>query len=224
MLSHTSGVDFPDITTITGPEYVNQDIPMKEFFFKHMPTVVRPPGEAYTYDNFAFALAGYAVENVTGSSFSRYTEKKIFKPLGMKSTSVRFTPDLLKRMATHYGPTGDPIPTSGHGLTDAPQGSILSTGEDMSKYMIMQLQNGKFGGKEIVSKRSMDMMHAYQVFADKTIPIATVGFETYFNDLANGQHVALKGGNMPYSSLMVLVPEQKSIFPVKTCIYLGFNA
>lgn len=94
----------------------------------------------------------------------------------------------------------------------------------MSKYMIMQLQNGKFGGEEIVSKRSMDMMHAYQVFADKTIPIATVGFETYFNDLANGQHVALKGGNMPYSSLMVLVPEQKSIFPVKTCIYLEFNA
>lgn len=96
-----------------------------------MPTVVRPPGEAYTYDNFAFALAGYAVENVTGSSFSRYMEKKIFKPLGMKSASVRFTPDLLKRMATHYGPTGDPIPTSGHGLKNAPQGSILSTGEDI---------------------------------------------------------------------------------------------
>lgn len=79
----------------------------------------------------------------------------------------------------------------------------------MSKYMIMQLQNGKFGGKEIVSKRSMDMIHAYQVFADKTIPIATVGFETYFNDLANGQHVALKGGNMPG---YFLVPEQKTAF------------
>ncbi|MCR8979350.1 serine hydrolase [Brevibacillus laterosporus] len=213
MLTYTSGVDFPDITTITGPEYINQDISMKEFFSKHVPTVVRPPGEAYTYDNFAFALAGYTVENVTGTSFSRYMEKNIFKPLGMKSTSVRFTPDLLKRMATHYGPTGVPIPTSGHGLTDAPQGSILSTGEDMSKYMIMQLQNGKFGDKEIVSKKSMDMMHTYQVFADRTIPIATVGFETYFNDLANGQHVVLKGGNMPgHSSLMVLVPEQKTAF------------
>ncbi|KJD58253.1 penicillin-binding protein [Bacillus velezensis] len=213
MLTYTSGVDFPDITTITGPEYVNQDIPMKEFFSKHMPTVVRPPGEAYTYDNFAFALAGYAVENVTGSSFSRYMEKNIFKPLGMKSTSVRFTPDLLKRMATHYGPTGDPIPTSGHGLTDAPQGSILSTGEDMSKYMIMQLQNGKFGGKEIVSKRSMDMMHDYQVFADKTIPVATIGFETPFNEFANGQHVVIKGGSMPgHQSMLILVPEQKTAF------------
>ncbi|MEK5408155.1 serine hydrolase [Paenibacillus sp. FSL W8-0439] len=213
MLTYTSGVDYPDITTITGPEYVNRNISMKAFIPKHMPTVVRSPGEAYTYDNFSFLLAGYAVENVTGIPFSRYMEKNIFKPLGMKSTSVRFTPDLLKRMATHYSPTGDPHPTYGHAPTDGPQGSILSTGEDMSKYMIMQLQNGKFGGKQIVSKKSIDMMHAYQVFADKTIPIATVGFETYFNDFANGQHVVLKGGNMPgHSSLMVLVPEQKTAF------------
>ncbi|MEW9139530.1 serine hydrolase [Bacillus wiedmannii] len=213
MLTYTSGVDLPDITTLIGPEYVNQNISIKEFLPKHMPTVVRPPGEAYTYDNFAFLLAGFAVENVTGTSFSRYMEKNIFKPLGMKSTSVRFTPDLLKRMATHYGPTGDPHPTNGHAPTDGPQGSILSNGEDMSKYMIMQLQNGKFEGKEIASKKSMDMMHAYQVFADKTIPIATVGFETYFNDLANGQHVLLKGGNMPgHSSLMVLIPKQKTAF------------
>ncbi|MFA2819660.1 serine hydrolase [Bacillus wiedmannii] len=213
MLTYTSGVDLPDITTLIGPEYVNQNISIREFLPKHMPTVVRPPGEAYTYDNFAFLLAGFAVENVTGTSFSRYMEKNIFKPLGMKSTSVRFTPDLLKRMATHYGPTGDPHPINGHAPTDGPQGSILSTGEDMSKYMIMQLQNGKFEGKEIASKKRMDMMHTYQVFADKTIPIATVGFETYFNDLANGQHVVLKGGNMPgHSSLMVLIPEQKTAF------------
>ena len=29
MLTYTSGVDFPDITTITGPENVNQDRPME---------------------------------------------------------------------------------------------------------------------------------------------------------------------------------------------------
>ncbi|MEC2062036.1 serine hydrolase domain-containing protein, partial [Bacillus stercoris] len=65
MLTYTSGVDFPDLTNITGPEYINNNIPMKEFFSKHMPTVIRPPGEAYTYDNVSFALAGFAVENVT---------------------------------------------------------------------------------------------------------------------------------------------------------------
>ena len=87
---------------------------------------------------------------------------------------MSFTPDLLKRMATHYGPTGDPIPTSGSGLRDTPQGGILSTAEDMSKYMIMQLQKGTFKDKEIISKKGIDMMHAYQVFDDKTVPVATI--------------------------------------------------
>ncbi|MEI4623770.1 serine hydrolase [Bacillus pfraonensis] len=213
MLTYTSGVDFPDLPTITGPKYVHNSIPMKEFFSKHMPTVVRPPGEVYTYDNVSFALAGLAVENVTNTPFSKYMEKNIFKPLDMKSTSMSFTSDLLERMATPYGPTGDPIPTSGHGLMDAPQGGILSTAEDMSKYMIMQLQKGKFKDKEIISKKSMDMMHAYQVFDDKTIPVATIGFETPFNKFANGQHVVIKGGSMPgHQSLMILVPEQKTAF------------
>ncbi|MEY8351340.1 serine hydrolase [Bacillus cereus] len=213
MLTYTSGVDFPDLPTITGPEYVHNSIPMKEFFSKHMPTVVRPPGEAYTYDNVSFALAGLAVENVTSTPFSKYMEKNIFKPLDMKSTSMSFTSDLLKRLATPYGPTGNPIPTSGHGLMDAPQGGILSTAEDMSKYMIMQLQKGKFKGKEIVSKKSIDMMHAYQIFDDKTNPVATIGFETPFNKFANGQHVVIKGGSMPgHQSLMILVPEQKTAF------------
>ncbi|PTU29357.1 penicillin-binding protein [Bacillus subtilis] len=213
MLTYTSGVDFPDLTNITGPEYINNNIPMKEFFSKHMPTVIRPPGEAYTYDNVSFVLAGLAVENVTSTSFSKYMEKNIFKPLNMKSTSMSFTPDLLERMATHYGPTGDPIPTSGSGLRDTPQGGILSTAEDMSKYMIMQLQKGKFKNKEIVSEKSIDMMHAYQVFDDKTIPVATIGFETPFNEFANGQHVVIKGGSMPgHQSLLILVPEQKTAF------------
>ncbi|MEC2060714.1 S-layer homology domain-containing protein, partial [Bacillus stercoris] len=129
------------------------------------------------------------------------------------STSMSFTPDLLERMATHYGPTGDPIPTSGSGLRDTPQGGILSTAEDMSKYMIMQLQKGKFKDKEIVSEKSIDMMHAYQVFDDKTIPVATIGFETPFNEFANGQHVVIKGGSMPgHQSLLILVPEQKTAF------------
>ena len=213
MLTYTSGVDFPDLTNITGPEYINDGILMKEFFSKHMPTVVRPPGEVYTYDNVSFALAGFAVENVTNTPFSKYMEKNIFKPLDMKSTSMSFTPDLLERMATHYGPTGDPIPTSGSGLRATPQGGILSTAEDMSKYMIMQLQKGKFKDKEIVSKKSMDMMHDYQVFDDKTTPVATIGFETPFNKFANGQHVVIKGGSMPgHQSLLILVPEQKTAF------------
>ncbi|MCC3379418.1 serine hydrolase [Paenibacillus farraposensis] len=213
LLTYTPGFELPDETTFTGPQYIGQDISMDEFLPKHMPTVIRPPGEAYTYDNTGFLLAGYAVEKASGIPFAQYMDEKVFKPLGMASTSVRFKPELLKRMAAHYDLNGEPRPLEGHAPTDGPQGSILSTAEDMAKYMIMQLQNGKFDGKEIVSQKSMELMHSYQVFAEKDIPITTVGFENYFPEYANGQHVVLKGGNLPgHCSLMVLIPEQKTGF------------
>ncbi|MDF2681643.1 MAG: penicillin-binding protein [Brevibacillus sp.] len=212
LLTYTPGFELPDETTFTGPQYIGQDISMDEFLPKHMPTVIRPPGEAYTYDNTGFLLAGYAVEKASGIPFAQYMDEKVFKPLGMASTSVRLKPELMKRMAANYYNTGEQRPLEGHAPTDGPQGSILSTAEDMAKYMIMQLQNGKFDGKEIVSQKSLDLMHTHQIF-ENDIPITTAGFENYFPEYTNGQHVVLKGGNMPgHSSLMVLIPEHKTGF------------
>lgn len=183
-----------------------------------LPTVVRPPGDAYTYDNFGFLLAGYAVENVSGLRYDEYMKRNIFEPLGMKSTSVRFTPELLERMAAHYGPTGELQPTAGHAPTDGPQGSILSTGEDMAKYLLMHLQNGKYVDQQLASNESMELMPTYQTFANPILPIATAGFEGYYKELMNGQHVIMKGGSIPgHASLMVLIPEKNTGF------YLSYN-
>ncbi|MEC0090989.1 serine hydrolase [Paenibacillus macquariensis] len=219
MLTYTTGFDYPDKALYVDPEYVNQDIPMKEFMTEHMPTVVRTPGEAYTYDNFAFLLAGFAIQTVSSMPFQQYMEKNVFKPLGMNSTSVRFTPELLSRMATNYDPDGKPHKAFGNAPTDGGQGSILSTGEDMAKYLIMFQQQGTVGGKEIISKKTTEQMQTYSVFADKSIPMTTVGgFEGYRNDLMNGHHVVLKGGNMPgHQSLVVLLPEQNTAF------YMSYN-
>ncbi|EJL23906.1 penicillin-binding protein, beta-lactamase class C [Brevibacillus sp. BC25] len=220
MLTYTSGFDLPDITTFTGPQYIKQNISMDKFLSENnLPTVVRPPGEVYTYDNTGFLLAGYAVEKASGIPFAQYMDEKVFKPLGMTSSSILFKPELLKRMAAHYGPNGKPQPIEGVMPTVAPDGSILSTGEDMAKYMIMQIQNGKFNGKEIVSQKSMEMMHSYQIFAEKDIPLTTVGgFENLYKEPANGQYVVFKGGNITgHASLIVLIPEQKTAF------YMSYN-
>ncbi|NQX66442.1 serine hydrolase [Paenibacillus alba] len=218
LLTYSSGVDLPDIVTDMSTEYVNKDISMKEYLASHMPTVVRPPGEAYTYDNFGFLLAGYAVENVMGMPYSQYMEKNIFKPLGMTSTNVRFTPELLGRMSAHYGPKGELLPLEGFAPTEWPQGSMVSTADDMAKYLIMHLSKGKYDGKEIVSQKSIQQMQTYQLFADKTIPITTIGFEGYFQEKMNDQHVILKGGNVPgHSSLVAILPEKN------TALYMSYS-
>ncbi|WP_098748458.1 serine hydrolase [Paenibacillus sp. EZ-K15] len=209
LLTYATGFESPDISSYYSPEYVNKNFPIKDFVKSHMSAVVRPPGEAYVYDNFGFLLAGYAVENVSGMPYSKYMEKNIFNPLGMTSTNVRFTPELLGRMAAHYGPKGEKIPMDGTMPTEKPEGGIISTADDMAKYLLMHLNKGKYDGKEIVSQKSIEQMHTYQFFADKTIPLTTIGFEGYFNEKMNGQHVILKGGNVTgHSSLIVILPEK----------------
>ncbi len=218
LLTYTSGVDMPDIVTDLSPDYINKDIPMKDYLAAHMPTIVRPPGEAYTYDNFGFLLAGYAVQNVSGMPYSEYMERNVFKPLGMNTTSARMTPELLGKMAAHYGPNGELQQTVGFAPSEWPQGSMLSNGEDMAKYLIMHLNKGKYEGKEIVSPKSIDLIHTYQVYVDPTIPITTVGFEEYFKELMNDEHVLLKGGNVPgHSSLIAILPEKNTAF------YMSYN-
>lgn len=218
LLTYSTGFDSPDIASYYSPEYVNKNFPIKDFVRSHMSAVVRPPGEIYTYDNFGFLLAGYAVENVSGMPYSKYMEKNIFKPLGMTSTNVRITPELLGRMAAHYGPKGEKIPMDGTIPTEKPEGGIVSTADDMAKYLLMHLNKGKYDGKEIVSQKSIEQMQTYQLFADKTIPITTIGFEGYFHEKMNGQHVVLKGGNVTgHSSLIVILPEKN------TALYMSNN-
>ncbi|GGF95910.1 hypothetical protein GCM10010912_46000 [Paenibacillus albidus] len=213
LLTYTSGFESPDIASYYSTEYVNKNYPIKDFVKSHMSAVVRPPGEAYVYDNLGFLLAGYAVENASGMPYSKYMEKNIFNPLGMTSTNVRITPELLGRMAAHYGPKGEKIPMDGTMPTEKPEGGIISTADDMAKYLLMHLNKGKYDGKEIVSQKSIEQMHTYQFFADKTIPITTIGFEGYFPEKMNGQHVILKGGNVTgHSSLIVILPEKNTAF------------
>lgn len=218
LLTYTSGFDKPDILSGSKPEYVKQFYPMKEALEANMPTIVRPPGEAYTYDNFGFTLAGYAVGQVAGTSYAQYMEDNIFKPLGMNSTNVRFKPELLSKMAAHYDPKGKLIPLEGFIPTDRPSGGMVSNADDMVKYLMMHLNKGTYKGKQILSAKSIDQMHTYQVFPDKDYPVTTIGFEGYFKEKMNGQHVVIKGGNVTgHSSLIVLLPEKNTAF------YMSYN-
>ncbi|ANF95285.1 serine hydrolase [Paenibacillus bovis] len=218
LLTYSGGFDEPDIANESYPEYVHSYFPLKSYIESHMPTVVRPPGEAYTYDNFGFMLAGYAVAQVAGTSYSQYMQKNIFKPLGMSSTSIQFTPSLLNRMAAHYGPDGKRIPLEGFKPTEKPEGGMVSTAKDMAQYLIMHLNKGTYKGKKIVSSKSIQQMHTYQLFPSKNIPVTTIGFEGYFKDKMNGQHVIVKGGNVTgHSSLVVILPEKN------TAMYMSYN-
>ncbi|MFC1629464.1 serine hydrolase domain-containing protein [Gemmatimonadota bacterium] len=120
------------------------------------------------YSNAGYAVVGEVVSRVSGMSWEQFIKKRVFDPLGMWS-SYTSTPDMI----THLGPpTVDknifmPVEENGDsvvlgnwinascGVLYAPAGGILTTGNDISKWMVFQLQNGTFGGERLVSEESL---------------------------------------------------------------------
>jgi CubicO group peptidase (beta-lactamase class C family) len=64
------------------------------------------PGERHEYNNTNYLLMGLIVERVSGDPFKDYIANKIFKPLRMASSQVRYPTDPIPKRAVNY--TGMP--------------------------------------------------------------------------------------------------------------------
>ncbi|WP_438769119.1 serine hydrolase [Brevibacillus sp. JB24b] len=209
LMAHMTGFDYVDLPSMdnSSPEkYYSLD----EFVKQNAPSVVHNPGEVYRYDNYAFVLLGYIVQNITGIPFHQYVENNIFKPLGMNSSSFIMKPDIHANLATPYDSKKKPIPEYGLIPTNAPDGSMLSTASDMAKFMIAHLNGGKFEGKQILQEKTAKTMHQIRHNLHPKIQNGAYGFETFFQNNYNHQVVIGKGGDLPgYHSWMWLLPEKK---------------
>nr|WP_255263249.1 serine hydrolase [Bacillus cereus] len=210
LLTHTTGFDYVD----PRPEdihYQENDYTMlKDYVEDNMPTVVRKPGDTYTYDNFASMLQGYIVQNLTNTPFYKYMAKNIFYPLEMHNSSFVMTNFIKEKLATGYDAKGNAIPFYQTRPTDMPQGSMFSTGSDVANFMIAQLNDGKFKNNQILQKETVEDMQKTKFALHPNYPNMTYGFEFFSPQSHNGQYVFGKGGNIPgFSSLMWLIPEHK---------------
>ena len=210
LLTHTTGFDYVD----PRPEdihYQENDYTMlKDYVEDNMPTVVRKPGDTYTYDNFASMLQGYIVQNLTNTPFYKYMAKNIFYPLEMHNSSYVMTNFIKEKLATGYDAKGNVIPFYQTRPTDMPQGSMFSTGSDVANFMIAQLNDGKFKNNQILQKETVEDMQKTKFALHPKYPNMTYGFEFFSPQSHNGQYVFGKGGNIPgFSSLMWLIPEHK---------------
>jgi CubicO group peptidase (beta-lactamase class C family) len=123
-----------------------------------VPNRIFDAGTTPAYSNYATALAGYIVERVSGEKFDDYVERHVFAPLGMKNTTFR--QPLPAAMAPHMSvgyKAGKP--DGGFEIVGpAPAGSMSSTGNDMGRYMIANLQLGELDGKRIMTEATANAM------------------------------------------------------------------
>src|SRR6185503_12206940 len=130
-------------------------LPLGDYLKRWTPKRVFAPGTTPAYSNWATSLAGYVVERVSGEKFDDYCDKHIFAPLGMTNSTMRqpLPAALAGQMASGYKPGKEAGKFEIVG--PAPAGSLSSTGTDMAKFMIANLDQGK----GLMSPETAAMMH-----------------------------------------------------------------
>ena len=137
----------------------------------------------FGYSNIMVSAAGRLIPEITEISWQKYIEEHFFKPLGMTSSilSVKELKNKKNIAIPHHVAEGkDPLPISYMNWDNvAPAAAVISNVEDMSKWLILQMNDGIYKGDAILSAKQMYEMHSTQT-PDNLNP----GWARYFP----GQH------------------------------------
>jgi CubicO group peptidase (beta-lactamase class C family) len=172
----------------------------------------------YDYDNLLYMVAGEVVNKVSGMSWPEFVENKIMKPLEMKNSAASFVrlKDTSNVIVPHVPIDGKlkVISRYKNQILDA-AGGIYSNVNDMSKWVIMQLNNGKYGteNKQIFSEKEHNEMWTPQTI----IPVTTkppynthfrsYGLGWFLSDVKGYKQVTHTGGLEGIVTQVTLLPE-----------------
>jgi CubicO group peptidase (beta-lactamase class C family) len=93
------------------------------------------PGASWKYCNTGFSLLGYVIENVSGKSYWVFMNDRIFRPLGMTTTTNRLPALVIPNRASGYEQTNHILINRDYDLTDVfSAGALVSTVGDLAKW------------------------------------------------------------------------------------------
>ncbi len=169
------------------------------------------PGQVISYSNPGYWLSGYVIEQVSGKPYADQLNESLFKPLGMRSTTLRPTLAMTYPLALGHDVTGNEKPRVVRPMADNagnwPAGSMFSSVFDLSRWVIAFMNGGKLEGQQVLSPSliaALSTPHAdIPGSEDKYGYGLTIGKE-------RGVRVFQHGGSRSgYGSLIVMAPDQR---------------
>lgn len=166
----------------------------------HQPARVRPPGERFLYTNYAAALTGQLVADVSGQSFYDYAAKNLFDPLGLDRTTFADLPDHIN--SDTRDALDDYLPWYAN---TPPAAGLWSTGTDVAQFMLAHLNDGATDVGRVLSAEATSEMHQRRFTPDEEFDGMAFGF---FERHRDGVRLLTHPGEGPgYRSSLVLAPE-----------------
>lgn len=109
----------------------------------------------YGYCNLMFMTAGLILEKVTGQKFGEFLRQRIFAPLGMARTCTSILElSGMDNIASPHTPVQGVLSPISYRSTDnnSPAGCILSSVNELSRWLRLQLNEGIWNGKRVLSE------------------------------------------------------------------------
>jgi CubicO group peptidase (beta-lactamase class C family) len=140
LLTHTSGIrDWTGLGPLTGRQVDALTVTLRQRGLNFA------PGEEWSYSNSGYVLLKEIVARTSGMSFGDFTRKRLFEPLGMKSTAYVLDGGTLENLAFAYEKGGNGWNQAMHaGNARGGGGALFTTASDLLVWN-GALTNGKLG-------------------------------------------------------------------------------
>jgi len=206
LMTHTSGLH--DESPMFG---LHDDTALRDGIMKWNESwFFTEPDKIYSYANPGFWLTGLAIETVDGKFYADSLNERLFKPLGMGRTMLRPILAMTYPLAIGHGveegeakvirPLGDNAGTW-------PAGQIFSSANDLSRFVIAFMNDGKLEGKQVLSPSMIKTIST--PYADIPGSETRYGYGLQLGTVRGVRLAQHSGSRAGYGSYIRMAPEQR---------------
>jgi CubicO group peptidase (beta-lactamase class C family) len=167
------------------------------------------PGRIYSYSNPGYWLAGYLIEAVGGKPYADVLHERLFKPIGMQRTTLRPTIAMTWPLAQGHDVSGRDKPRVVRPFADNagnwPAGSIFSSVNDLSRFVIAFMNGGQIEGKQVLSPSLIERLSSPH--ADQPGSEWKYGYGLGLGKNRGVRMVEHGGARSGYGSLISMAPD-----------------
>jgi len=174
LIAHTSGIKNNPITIVTAyTGFHDKDKLLAELAQFTVVNTNAPFGK-FEYTNLGYIILGMIMERELGADWKSFVQQEVLEPLEMDHTTTHMSTAIKQgwEIAKPHTQNNDENQLTRLSLekkdnTMHAAGGILSTAQDMSRLMIVELNNGKIDGEHIIDSSLVKKSQLKQADQDR---------------------------------------------------------
>lgn len=173
--------------------------------------LVNRPNTQTKYSNIGATVIGHVVARVSGVPFDEYQQEHLLGPLGMRDSAFKLNRAIRRRLAP-----GLMLAADGKGgfreieaplfeLGTIPAGNLYTTAEDLARFVMFLLGEGRAGDRQLLEPRTLEEMFTVQLTEEKT----GFGLGFHVGEFADTKMVSHMGAVYGHTASVAALPREK---------------